>query len=168
MSLITKQFMERYQEGIIPKIRNYVKSKNINEKGTAIESGTNLDDFMTLGVYYIADDTTASSIDNIPLAISGKVLVMDNGNGGFVQLYLPNQTSRMFQRNLWSNGWTDWIEYAPKAYVDNETLRISNSMSELSTKIGNIECKENVSGNYKLTATVDSNGDITYSWNIET
>ena len=156
--------MERYQAGIIPKIRNYVKSKDSNEKGTAITSGTDLDDLISVGVYYIADDATASNIDNTPLNLCGKVIVMDNGNGGLVQIYLSNHTSRMFQRNYWSNAWTSWIEYAPKTYVDT----VSENVTALAIRVGNIECTETTSGNYGLTATVDANGDVTYAWTLET
>ena len=156
MSLITLSFLTRYQNGIIPKIRNYVKSKDSNEKGSSVPTGTDLNNLNTVGVYYFADDTVASSIVNLPLALSGKLLVMDNGNGGIVQVYIPNQSPRMFQRVYWSNAWTAWTEYAPKTYVD----------SAISDEISPIKCTETTEGSYGITATVDSSGNVTYSWSI--
>lgn len=145
MSKITLSFMERFINNLDTAIKNYVKGKNSNEKGSSITTGTDLDTMKTVGVYYIADDATASNIGNVPLALCGKVLVMDNGNGGYSQFYIPNHSPRIFQRLWWGNAWTDWIELAPKSYVDK------------------FNCPTTTDGTFNLVATV-SNGVVTYSW----
>ncbi len=122
MSLINLDFMQRYQGELDTAIKNYVKSKNPNEQGTAITSGTDLNDLTTAGVYYIAGDTIASSLLNLPLALCGKVLVMDNGTNGIVQYYIPNHNTRLFQRNYWSSAWTNWVEYGEKSVYISQTL----------------------------------------------
>ena len=115
MALIDLEFMQRFRNNLDTAIKNYVKGKNPNEKGESVPSGTNINDMKTAGVFYIADDTIASNITNLPLSLCGKLMVMDNGNGGIVQIYMPNHTSRIFER-LW------WVEYAKKGNVYQQTL----------------------------------------------
>lgn len=122
MSIIDLSFMQRYTGKLNTAIKDYVGSKNPNEKGTSIASGTNLNDMNTVGVYYIQDDTVAGTIINLPLAVCGKILVSDNGNNGMVQFFIPNHSTRLFQRNYWSNSWTAWKEYGEKSILLSQTL----------------------------------------------
>ena len=122
MAIIDLEFMERYQNNLDTAIKNYVKDKNPNEKGESIPSGTNINDMKTAGVFYIANDTIASNITNLPLSLCGKLMVMDNGNGGIVQIYVPNHTSRLFERLWWDNSWGNWVEYAKKGTVYQQAL----------------------------------------------
>ena len=115
MAIIDLEFMQRYQGKLDTAIRNFVKAKNPNEKGTPIATGTDLNNLKTFGTYYVADDSIAGNLLNLPLALCGKVLVSDNGNNGIVQLYIPNHNSRLFQRNFWSNAWSVWKEYGEKS-----------------------------------------------------
>lgn len=111
MSIIDLSFMQRYQGKLNTAIKNYVKEKNPNEKGISIAAGTNLDNFRTVGVYYIADDTTAGQITNLPANLSGKILVSDNGNNGIVQFYIPNHEPKLYERVYWNSAWSQWKEY---------------------------------------------------------
>lgn len=122
MSLIDLEFMQRYQSKLDTAIKNYVKSKNPNEKGDSIVSGTDLDELTTFGAYFIADDSIASGLANLPLDLCGKVLVSDNGNGGIIQTYTPNHSIRLFQRIFWDNTWGEWVEYSKRGTIYNETL----------------------------------------------
>lgn len=112
MPIIDLSFFQRYQGELDTAIKNYVKGKNPNEKGTSIPSGTNLNDLTAFGTYYIADDTIAGGLTNLPLTYCGKILVSDNGNNGIVQFYFPNHSPRFFQRLYWSNAWSGWVEYS--------------------------------------------------------
>ena len=110
----------------------------MQEKGTAIATGTNLNDVTTVGVYYIADDTTAGNLANLPLTLCGKVLVSDNGNNGLVQLYMPNHSPRIFQRLFWDNAWSEWIEYSKKPILLSQVLSAGQTtVTFLSDKITN-------------------------------
>lgn len=122
MSKITLAFMQRYQGKLNTAIKNYVKGKTAINKGTAIASGSDLNNMKTVGVYYITDDATAGNIANMPLNLCGKVLISDNGNNGISQIYMPNHSPRLFQRLWWENAWTSWFEYEKKAIKLTQVL----------------------------------------------
>ena len=122
MSIVSLEFFQRWQNGILPKIKSFVESKDPNSKGTSIATGTNLNNLTTTGVYYIANDTIAGQLVNLPLSVSGKIMVGDNGNSGLVQIYIPNQSPRIFQRVFYSNAWTAWEEYGKKSKLVTQTL----------------------------------------------
>lgn len=130
MSLISLEFMQRFQDNLDTAIKNYVKGKDINEKGSSIVSGTNLNNMKTAGVYYIADDAIASSLENLPLALCGKITVSDNGNGGFYQIYLPNHSPRLFIRTYWSNAWSEWQEL-----TQSTPVRLTQTLTAGSTSV---------------------------------
>ena len=129
MSLISLEFFQRYQSELDTAIKNYFSSKKeiidmsipINA-GTALETGVDLNDLQEAGNYYIESDTVAGGLVNLPLALSGKVLVIDNGADGIVQYYIPNHSTRLFQRNYWSSTWTNWVEYGEKSVYISQTL----------------------------------------------
>lgn len=82
-------------------------------QGSALPSGTVIDDYHTsayTGVYYFADDGVAGNITTLPEAICGKLIVANNGNGGFTQYYLPNHSVKFWIRVWWSNTWTAWTD----------------------------------------------------------
>lgn len=129
MSIISLEFFQRYQAKLDTAIKEYVgsqkdlidKSVPIN-RGTPIATGTNLNDLKSAENYYIENDTIAGNIENLPLSICGKLIVVDNGNNGVVQIYMPNHNARLFQRIFWSNAWGEWVEYAKKGTIYQQTL----------------------------------------------
>lgn len=161
MAKITLNFMQRYQNKLNTAIKDYVISKlseatdeietqQTTLAGTSIENGTDLNNMKTTGNYRIVDDSSAGSLINLPLALCGKLIVMDCGNGGYAQIYIPNHSPRLFARNYWSSAWTDWAEYVSKTYVDSA--------------IGELKCNETTAGEYTLKATVNASGEVIYSW----
>ena len=130
MSLIDLSFMQRFQNNLDTAIKNYVRGKDLNEKGSPITTGTDLNDMKTTGVYYIADDAIASSLENLPLALCGKVLVSDNGNGGYYQIYFPNHSPRIFMRTYWSSAWSEWQELA-----QSTSVRLTQTLTAGSTSV---------------------------------
>ena len=166
MSLISLSFFQRYQSELDTAIKNYVKSKNPNEKGTSIASGTNLNDLNTFGTYYIADDTTAGGITNLPIAYCGKVYVMDNGNDGIAQFYVPNHTPKLYQRLYWSNAWTDWKEYGTgggtsdyndldnKPSINSVTLSGNKTTSDLNISYSDLTGKPTIPSVTHLSQTL--------------
>lgn len=132
MSKITLSFMERFMNNLDTAIRNFVASKDTTQQGTAISTNTNLDTFKTEGNYYIPSDTIASSL-NLPIALCGKFLVLNNGNGGYAQFYIPNHSPRLFQRLWWSSAWTDWKEYGEGG--GSSTTRLTEVLSAGSTSV---------------------------------
>ena len=62
------------------------------EMGTAIPANSDLDDYKTEGVYFVADTGTAETIDNIPVAGAGKLIVMDRDTGARIfQIYIASK-----------------------------------------------------------------------------
>ena len=84
--------------------------QTVDQQGTAIPNNTDLDTYKTAGTYRVSSDASAQTITHLPLALCGKVLVFDNGNGGFTQFYIPNHDPKMYMRNFWSNAWSNWLD----------------------------------------------------------
>lgn len=125
--------MERFISNLDTAIRNYVSSKDTTQQGTSISADTNLDTLKTEGNYYIPSDTIASSLTNLPLAVCGKFLVLNNGNGGYAQFYIPNHSPKLYERLWWSNAWTDWKEYGEGG--GSSTTRLTEVLSAGSTSV---------------------------------
>lgn len=126
MSLIDLDFMQRYQGELDTAIKNFMNKKDVNGNGTAIASGTDMNELKTKGVYYIATEAIAGSMQNLPMGLCGKVLVSQNA-GGIMQYYIPNHTPKIYQRECWNNQWGSWLEYAKKPVYLTGTLTAGNT-----------------------------------------
>ena len=63
----------------------------VTQKGIAIPSGADLNDYVTAGSYYVENNTIASNISNMPASWSGKLLVFDmDTNIRVNQIYMTN------------------------------------------------------------------------------
>lgn len=79
--------------------------------GTNIPDNSDLDTYTTAGNYRVISDASGATIDNLPLALCGKVIVFDNGNGGIEQFYLANHSPRIYTRTKFGNdAWSNWLE----------------------------------------------------------
>lgn len=88
---------------------------SIDQLGASLPRNTVIDDYHAdsyTGTYYFADDGVASTIVTLPEAVCGKLIVTNNGNGGFSQYYIPNHSVKIWVRVWWSNAWSAWQDLA--------------------------------------------------------
>lgn len=81
--------------------------------GVVIPNGSDLDDYITAGVYYVANSTNAATISNIPVGGSGfKLLVRYlSATNRLEQLYLkPNQPEYVYRRTN-AGTWSAWKRF---------------------------------------------------------
>ena len=79
--------------------------------GIDIPDNADLDTYITAGNYRVVSDASGETIDNLPLALCGKVVVFNNGNGGIEQFYFANHSPRIFVRTKFgSDAWSSWLE----------------------------------------------------------
>lgn len=112
----------------------------VDQLGVAIPDNTDLDTYKTAGTYRITSDTSAGTMSNLPLALCGKLVVLDNGNGGYEQFYFSNHSPRLFRRTFWDNAWSNWTE--------------SSSSNVTPSMIGGGYAVASISGT-SITATID-------------
>lgn len=84
--------------------------KTVDQLGTDIPSNADLNTYKTAGTYRVPSDAIGATISNLPLALCGKVVVFNNGNGGFEQFYFPNHNPKIYVRTWWNNAWSSWRE----------------------------------------------------------
>lgn len=128
--------------------------------GTSLPSGTVIDDYHTsayTGVYYFADDGVAGNITTLPEAICGKLIVANNGNGGFSQYYIPNHSVKLWVRVWWSNAWSAWENIAREHTYDKGDEIPANANLNTYTTAGVYQCE--------LTATARTMSNLPYTGN---
>lgn len=82
---------------------------------TRIPSGSNLNNYTTVGTYVVNSDSIAANITNMPKAASGTLYVLDQGGSNYLtQLYIPNSAASMIYMRNFSGGntWTSWCNLA--------------------------------------------------------
>lgn len=83
----------------------------VEQLGTLLASGTVIDDYhadIYVDNYYIPSDVIAQSLVTLPEALCGKLIVSNNGNGGYSQYYIPNHSVKIYVRVWWDNSWSAW------------------------------------------------------------
>ena len=90
--------------------RNAIKT--VDQVGVTIPNKSNLDNYKTAGTYAVTSDASAQTMFNIPVQICGKLIVSNNGNGGYTQFYVQNHDAKVFIRAFWENAWSAWKEIA--------------------------------------------------------
>ena len=88
--------------------RNAIKT--VDQVGVTIPNESNFDNYKTAGTYAVTSDASAQTMFNIPIALCGKLIVSNNGNGGYTQFYVQNQDAKVFIRAFWNNAWSAWSE----------------------------------------------------------
>lgn len=81
------------------------------ETGTAIPSGSDFNDYTSLGIYTVGSNSTAASISNIPATYGGRLEVIATiDNSQFVkQIYTCNESDGLvYTRRQLSTGWSSW------------------------------------------------------------
>lgn len=136
---------------------------SIDQLGTSLPRNTVIDDYHTdsyTGTYYFADDGVASTIVTLPEALCGKLIVMNSGNGGFIQFYIPNHSVKLWMRVWWSNAWSAWQNLAsgskPHTY-ETDTEIPANANLNTYTTAGVYQCN--------LTATARTMSNLPYTGN---
>ena len=105
----------------------------ITQLGTQIPENSDLDDYTTAGVYRVQTGTIASTISNIPLANSGKLIVMvltGYSNDWLTQIYIPNHNDGIYRRRLSDNtgDWSSWINYVNDNDVGASIAKVGKSI----------------------------------------
>lgn len=137
----------------------------VDQLGVAIPDNTDLDTYKTAGTYRITSDTSAGTMSNLPLALCGKLVVLDNGNGGYEQFYFSNHSPRLFRRIFWDNAWSNWTESSSSTGGDigNYFGTGTVSGSAITSTISGFTLKTGVIVSLKLNSSVD--GDCTININ---
>lgn len=81
------------------------------ETGTAIPSGSDFNNYTSLGIYTVSSNSIAASIANIPATYGGRLEVIATiDNSQFVkQIYTCNESDGLvYTRRQLSNGWSSW------------------------------------------------------------
>lgn len=84
--------------------------KTTDQIGVTIPNKSNLDNYKTAGTYAVTSDASAQTMFNIPASVSGKLIVSNNGDGGYTQFYVQNHEAKIFTRTFWNNAWSAWSE----------------------------------------------------------
>lgn len=85
---------------------------------SVIPNSTDIDSVVTPGTYIIPLSTNAETMTNLPIAIGGRLVVMETTTSGnrLAQLYITNTSvPRMFYRNYPSDSWLSWVELTSSA-----------------------------------------------------
>lgn len=92
--------------------------KTIDQVGTRIEVNSDLDDYINAGSYYVKSDTDASDISNVPIARSGKLVVLENDYSDsntanrLYQMYFTNENHIYFRFKTYEGTFTSWKRLA--------------------------------------------------------
>lgn len=81
--------------------------------GVVIPNGSDLDDYITAGIYYVANSTNAATISNIPVGGSGFKLVVRylSATNRMEQVFLkPNQPEYVYRRTN-AGTWSAWKRF---------------------------------------------------------
>lgn len=113
------------------------------EAGTPIPASSDLDTYVTEGVYKIAPDTTAQTISNVPSGSDGVIrggkLVISKGfsvNETYVMQVYTSNAGHVFTRMTTDNGttWGDWTQIG----LHNEELTADYSTEITSGDLNNV------------------------------
>lgn len=157
--------------GEIDELKEAIENKAGLKGGTAIESGTDLNNIKTPGTY-VAATSVLSSLSHCPATISFRMFVMQttNTNDDRVQIIFENDGS-IYHRAFRSNSWKSWEDY--KSYADavvaenfsNAALLKTGTTLSANADLNSIT----TSGSYNVggatTATI-KNAPTTYSFRL--
>lgn len=158
MSVITLSFMQRFMENLDTAIKTFVEEKltPITETmenttpdlmiraGESIETGADVNDMTTKGIFYITSDSDASEIAHLPIEKSGKFIVAETGVG-LVQIFIVDESASLYIRTRISSIWTAWA----RCVTESDLLPKIPFNSE--------------NGEYTLKANI-TDGNVSYFW----
>ena len=108
--------------------------------GTDIPDNSDLNTYTTAGNYRVVSDASGATIANLPLALCGKVIVFNNGNGGIEQFYFANHSPRIFVRTKFgSDAWSAWKELGeggdskPHSYEGGTDIPVNSDLNNYLT-----------------------------------
>lgn len=81
------------------------------ETGTTIPSGSDFNDYTSLGIYTVGSNSIAASISNIPATYGGRLeIIATIDNSQYVkQIYTCNESDGLvYTRRQLSSGWSSW------------------------------------------------------------
>ena len=98
---------------------------------TAIQDGSNLNDYTTPGNYAVTNNTHAGTMTNLPLPVAGKLIVMNVSNtNNVVQMYIlanAEDNARIYVRYYVGESWTDWQYLVQSAGFTNIVKSLTNA-----------------------------------------
>lgn len=123
-----------------------------SDKCENIVAETDLNDITEKGNYRILSAAVAKTVKNIPIAISGRLSVMELTNDTHIaQIFVCAATTlQMYIRNYNSGVWTEWFKVATNAQIDTLTDSISDINKALANtlKSTNLTVTDGNSSNY--------------------
>ena len=113
---ITSGAVASIQSTLSTAINGKASVADIRGTGTALTTGTDLDDITALGAYNANTGTIAGSLSNCPTASPFRMDVMTlNGSTRYIQKIITyesaNTALRVYMRAYTSSGWTSWFMF---------------------------------------------------------
>lgn len=109
----------------------------IDATGTEIPSGANINSYTTPGIYYIASDSIAANISNLPRKSSGKLVVGSrHGSIYLYQEYYPSSPQYYRYIRSYANGtWSMWVsELYDYLEIGQRAFHFTDGISSASNK----------------------------------
>ena len=119
---------------------------------TEIPADSDLNNYKACGVYKISSGAIAATVSNIPVALSGKLLVIANTNAASdqlwkTQIYLPNHESALYLRSSSDNNGTQiWLSWTKLGGTAGGYLPLSGGTLTGSALLGYAPNRTVVSG----------------------
>lgn len=125
------------------------------QKGLEIPANSDFNLYINGGIYYVLDNSIASTINNIPVKSSGKLVVAKQDTGArLYQYYLVGRD--IYARTMDNNSnWTSWLKF-----INSEEVIVANNV--ISTAVTSLDdIPINTSGRIALDSSISPLGTTT-------
>lgn len=96
--------------GVWTALQNKITLNDVYGFGLAIPSNSDINTYLSIGVYRIESSTVASTIDNLPVSSAGRLEIKGlNAANRYLQIFYSG--NQVFQRRWNGTAWTSWYEY---------------------------------------------------------
>ena len=107
----------------------------VTQLGYQIPQNSDLNNYTHAGVFYVRTQAYADTILNLPIQLSGKLIVMGitNTNSWLRQFYFPNHQDKIYYRRLSDvvdnvGVWFPWVEIADSEDVGASVAKVGKSI----------------------------------------
>lgn len=105
--------------GAINEVDAHADTTSAKVNGTAIPSGADLNNYTTVGKYYVDSESIATSLVNKPSDLTGASSMEVVSKGGYVNQIIYQvvaSAETIFARTLYSDGWRNWHKISSYSY----------------------------------------------------
>lgn len=124
----------QFKNGLADLLNSILSKQEINSnalfKPVALTSTSDLNDYVTTGLYYLTYSEHASTSRNFPAAASGVLRVQNRGANLVHQEYIT--TGNIFVRALGATEWTAWTKFATEKTLQDSNNALAQSLQDAS------------------------------------